>query len=51
LQAFVHVSTAYCHCDEPVLEEAMYAAPTHPRNVLQVVDWMDDDALDSVTPK
>lgn len=51
LDAFVHVSTAYCHCDEPVLEEVTYASPTDPRNILQLVEWMDDEALDSVTPK
>ncbi|XP_069702746.1 putative fatty acyl-CoA reductase CG5065 [Periplaneta americana] len=51
LDAFVHVSTAYCHCDQPVLEEVPYPAPTDPHNILQLVDWMDDDTLDSITPK
>jgi hypothetical protein len=34
-----------------VLEEVTYASPTDPRNILQLVEWMDDEALDSVTPK
>jgi hypothetical protein len=50
-QAFVHVSTAYCHCDEPVLEEVTYPSPTDPHNILQLVEWMDDKVLDSITPK
>lgn len=31
LQAFVHVSTSYCHCDETTLEERIYTAPHNPR--------------------
>lgn len=33
LQAFIYVSTAYCHCDETVVEERMYPAPHQPRYV------------------
>ncbi|KAJ9578553.1 hypothetical protein L9F63_005282, partial [Diploptera punctata] len=49
--AFVHVSTAYCHCDETVLEERSYPPPTDPNNILQMVEWMDEDILDSITPR
>lgn len=51
LDAFVHVSTAYCQCDQPVLEEVMYSSPNDPHAILQLVEWMDDDTLDSITPK
>ena len=50
-QAFVHISTAYCQCDQPVLEEVMYSSPNDPHAILQLVEWMDDDTLDSITPK
>lgn len=51
LAAFVHVSTSYCHCDEVVLEEKLYKAPHNPRKILEMVSWMDDDLLKTVTPK
>jgi len=51
LQAFVHTSTAYCQCDQPVLEEVTYPSPNDPHAILQLVEWMDDDTLDSITPK
>lgn len=35
LQAFVHVSTAYCHCERDVLEEKIYRAPHNPKLVQQ----------------
>jgi fatty acyl-CoA reductase len=50
-QAFVHTSTAYCQCDRPVLEEVLYPSPNDPHAILQLVEWMDDDTLDSITPK
>lgn len=31
LQAFVHVSTSYCHCDQKILEEKVYEVPHNPR--------------------
>jgi len=50
-QAFVHISTAYCQCEQPVLEEVLYPSPNDPQAILQLVEWMDDDILDSITPK
>lgn len=51
LNAFVHVSTSYCHCDETVLEERTYKAPHNPRKILELVSWMDDELLGMVTPR
>lgn len=31
LEAFMYVSTTYCHCDETNLEERVYPAPCNPR--------------------
>jgi len=50
-QAFVHISTAYCQCEQPVLEEVTYPSPNDPHAILQLVEWLDDDSLDAITPK
>ncbi|XP_069692562.1 putative fatty acyl-CoA reductase CG5065 [Periplaneta americana] len=50
LKAFVHLSTAFCHCDLQELEERTYAAPVDPRDVMRVVQWMDETSLDTITP-
>lgn len=51
LQAFVHTSTAYCHCDVPIMEERVYAPPEDPHNVMNLVHWMDRDLLHEITEK
>ncbi|GLV36882.1 uncharacterized protein CBL_02283 [Carabus blaptoides fortunei] len=50
LKSFVHVSTAYCHCDETELEERPYEAPHAPRKMLDLVSWMDEDLIKNMTP-
>ncbi|XP_072379103.1 putative fatty acyl-CoA reductase CG5065 [Diabrotica undecimpunctata] len=51
LKIFVHVSTSYCHCDVTELEEKLYDAPQDPRKMLDMVKWMSDDLLETLTPK
>lgn len=51
LNAFVHVSTSYCHCNETVLEEKTYKAPHNPKKILELVSWMEDDLLKMLTPR
>ncbi|XP_014371686.2 putative fatty acyl-CoA reductase CG5065 [Papilio machaon] len=51
LEAFVHLSTAYCRCELPVLEEKLYPAMHSPRRVMDIVQWMDDDMLNYLEPK
>ncbi|CAH1110198.1 unnamed protein product [Psylliodes chrysocephalus] len=50
LKVFMHVSTSYCHCDVTELEEKIYKAPQDPRKILDLVRWMDDDLLETLTP-
>lgn len=50
-QAFVHVSTSYCHCGEDVLEEYYYPAPQDPIRIMQLTEWMDPEILNLITPK
>lgn len=51
LQAFVHVSTAYCNCDRDVIEEIVYPAPLDPKKVMDTLEWMDDDLVNEITPR
>ncbi|KAF2896425.1 hypothetical protein ILUMI_09748 [Ignelater luminosus] len=51
LTAFVHVSTSYCHCDQTELKEEFYPAPHNPRDILNLLTWMDDELFTLLTPK
>ncbi|XP_046382375.1 putative fatty acyl-CoA reductase CG5065 isoform X2 [Ischnura elegans] len=51
LEALVHVSTAYCNCNREDVSELVYPPPADPEKIIQCVEWMDEDLLDSITPK
>uniref|UniRef100_A0A1B6EM21 Fatty acyl-CoA reductase n=2 Tax=Cuerna arida TaxID=1464854 RepID=A0A1B6EM21_9HEMI len=51
LEAFVHVSTAYCNCDRQEVHEVIYAPPADPEKIIQCVEALDQDILDSMTDK
>ncbi|XP_001600309.1 fatty acyl-CoA reductase wat-like [Nasonia vitripennis] len=51
LKAFVHISTAFSHCILKKIEEKFYEPPMDPDRVLSLVDMLDDDLLDHMTPK
>ncbi|CAG9767775.1 unnamed protein product [Ceutorhynchus assimilis] len=51
LLCFIHVSTAYCHLSERILYEIPYPPPADPHKVIQAVEWLSDDIIDSITPK
>lgn len=51
LLVFTHVSTAYCHCNEDVLEERYYPANENPYGVMEMVKLLKDDTLEMITPK
>lgn len=50
LKAFIHVSTAYCHCHEPVLEERAYPTDVSPESILSLVQTTSDELLEKMTP-
>lgn len=50
LEAFVHVSTAYCHCEQKVLQETIYEPPHDPHNLLPAMQWLPEDAIKLITP-
>ncbi|XP_060535687.1 putative fatty acyl-CoA reductase CG5065 [Cylas formicarius] len=50
LRVFCHFSTAYCSADIDVFEEKVYPSKDNPRDVIDVVKWMNPKALDLATP-
>lgn len=51
LEALIHVSTAYCNCDRFEVKEEIYPPPYDPENIIQAMDWMDDELIQTLTPK
>ncbi|XP_069683851.1 putative fatty acyl-CoA reductase CG5065 [Periplaneta americana] len=51
LKAFVHLSTAFCHCEYEVLEEKMYPPPHNPHDVMRAMEWLDDKSIELLTPR
>lgn len=51
LKVFEHVSTAYCQCNEEVLEERAYAAPHSPLGIASMTQLLDAEILEYLTPK
>lgn len=51
LEALVHLSTAFCHCEERLLEERVYPPLRDPHEVMRVVDFLDDASLRAITPE
>ena len=46
LCSFVHVSTAYCHCQRQHIEEISYPPPIPPRQALSLLCGLDNKVLD-----
>lgn len=51
LKVLEHVSTAYCQCNEEILEERAYPASHDPKTIAAMTRTLDDDILDYLTPK
>jgi fatty acyl-CoA reductase len=51
LQAFLHISTAYCHIKEKVLYEKLYPPPADPHKIIKCAEWFEDDVLNAMTQK
>lgn len=51
LKMFLHISTAYCHLHEKLLEEKAYPPPADPHQIIQNMEWMDDETIAALTPK
>ncbi|XP_030845030.1 LOW QUALITY PROTEIN: fatty acyl-CoA reductase 1 [Strongylocentrotus purpuratus] len=51
LLVFQHVSTAYANCDRSRIEEVVYPPPVDPYKMLDAVEWMSEDMIQTLTPK
>ncbi|XP_031848957.1 putative fatty acyl-CoA reductase CG5065 isoform X2 [Nomia melanderi] len=51
LKAFVHLSTAFCYPDLEELGERVYDAPDDPHDIMRLMQWLDEAAIDLITPK
>lgn len=48
LTSFVHLSTAFCHCDVDVLEEKMYPPLKDPYEIMELVKNTDYKTMDKM---
>ncbi|KDR11035.1 Putative fatty acyl-CoA reductase [Zootermopsis nevadensis] len=51
LEAFLHISTAYCHLHERVLYEKLYPPPADPNKIIKCVEWLEEDVISAMTKK
>ncbi|CAG2166102.1 unnamed protein product, partial [Oppiella nova] len=51
LVALIHVSTAYANCNRSEIDELLYSPPVSPQKIVDAVEWMDDEVINSLTPK
>lgn len=51
LEAFLHISTAYCQVKEKVLYEKLYPPPADPYKIIKCAEWLEDDVLNAMTQK
>lgn len=50
LEAFIHVSTAYCNQTKVNIEESVYKESLTPEKLIQLSDDLSDEMLESLTP-
>jgi len=51
LEVLVHVSTAYANCDRQHISECVYNPPVQPSQIIEAVDWIEEDLVKLLTPK
>jgi len=51
LESFVHLSTTFCYADQEKLDERVYESPDDPQDIMRLVQWLDDESIDLITPK
>ncbi|KAF6206837.1 hypothetical protein GE061_018073 [Apolygus lucorum] len=50
LDAFVHISTAFCHCPRKEIKEMFYDAPLSCDNLIKMTEALNDDQLAKIAP-
>lgn len=51
LECFLHLSTAFCHVDQEELGERFFDSSDDPQDVIKLAQWLDEEAIDLLTPK
>lgn len=51
LLALIHLSTAFCYCDQEVLLEKVYECQHDPNDLIRCAQWMDGKTLEKITPE
>lgn len=51
LLVFIHLSTAFCNCDQEVMYEKVYEFHHKPEDIIRMAEWMDVKQLDKITPE
>lgn len=51
LEAFIHLSTAFCLVDQEKIDECIYDSSNDPQDIMKLVQWLDEDAIDLIKPK
>ncbi|XP_046383096.1 fatty acyl-CoA reductase 1 [Ischnura elegans] len=49
LEAFIHVSTAYCHLEQKILFEKPYPPPADPHKIIKCMELLEDNIAESMT--
>ncbi|CAL1290425.1 unnamed protein product [Larinioides sclopetarius] len=50
LEALIHVSTAFCHCNRDQIDEVVYDSPVGTKKIIDAIQWMDEDMVSTITP-
>ncbi|XP_037902550.1 putative fatty acyl-CoA reductase CG5065 isoform X1 [Hermetia illucens] len=51
LVALIHLSTAFCNCDQEVMYEKVYDFPHRPEDLIRCAEWMDVKTLETISPE
>lgn len=49
VRSVVHLSTAFCYCDQEVLLEKVYDCAHKPDDLIRCAEWMDLKSIDRIT--
>jgi len=50
LECFLYLSTAFCHVEQEELSERVFDSHD-PHDIMKLVQWLDDEAIDLLTSK
>lgn len=51
LLSLIHLSTAFCNCDQEVLSEEVYECAQKPLDLIRCAEWMSEGAMEALGTK